>query len=219
MGRPPQNSVSSIWSSSGSICQLRDTAGWSASGLAISTVLSIEAVWNFTGRRVSGSQEDEGSSGGAQRCTNGKPHIVVLSVTQLPLSCDWGGNTLSNLSAACYCRGLSITPQAAKLSIGIASSEAPENFSGAYRSGGFRQHHNGHHAVLPAKTIYMLGISLSARTSLRLTKSCFAARLLLSSTQGSSGVVAQLLASLAPKLASTLWPASMHSDALMFRVM
>lgn len=141
MGRPPQNSKSSIWSSSGSICQLRDTTGWSASGLAISTVLSIGAVWNLTGRRVSGSQEDEGSSGGAQRCTNGKPHIVVLSVTQLPLSCDWGGNTLSNLSAARYCRGLSITPQAAKLSIGIASSEAPENFSGAYRSGGFRQHH------------------------------------------------------------------------------
>lgn len=75
------------------------------------------------------------------------------------------------------------------------------------------------HAVRPAKTIYMLGISLSARTSLRLTKSCFAARLLLSSTQGSSGVVAQLLAPLAPKLASTLWPASVHSDALMFRVM
>lgn len=163
MGRPPQNSLSSIWSSSGSICQLRDTAGCSVSGLAISTVLSIGAVWNLTGRRVSGSQEDAGSSGGAQRCTNGKPHIVVLSVTQLPLSCDWGGNTLSNLSAACYCRSLSITPQAAKLSIGMASSEAPENFSGAYRSGGFRQHHNGHHAVLPAKIIYVLVITFSAR--------------------------------------------------------
>lgn len=143
------------------ICQLRDTKGWLASGLAISTVPSIEAVWGLTGRMASGFQEDEESSGGAQRCTNGKPHIVVLSVTQLSLSCDWGGNTLSNLSAACYCRGLSITPQAAKLSIGIASSEAPEGFSGAYRSGGFRQHHNGDYAVLPTGMIYMQGATSS----------------------------------------------------------
>lgn len=47
--------------------------------------------------------------------------------------------------------------------MGTASSEAPENFSGAYRSGGFRQHHNGHHAVPPAKIIYVQGISCSVR--------------------------------------------------------
>lgn len=124
----------------------------------------------MTGRRVSSSQEDEESSKDARRCTDGKPHTVVLSVTQLPLSCVWGGNTLSNLSEVFYCRGLPITPQAAKLSIGIASSEAPDNFSGAYRSGGFRLHHNGHHAVLPAKIIYVLGIAFSVHKNKSLSQ-------------------------------------------------
>lgn len=47
MGRPPQKNGGCIWSSTGSICQLRDTKGWLASGLAISTVFSMEAVWSF----------------------------------------------------------------------------------------------------------------------------------------------------------------------------
>lgn len=139
--------------------QLRDIKGWSASELAIYTVPSIEAVWSLTGRKVSSSQENEGSSKGAKRCTNGKPHIVLLSVTQLPLSCDWGGNPPLNLSSACHCRGLSSTPQGTKISKGIASDEAPDEFSGAYRSGGFRQHHNGQHAVPPAKIIYAQDIT------------------------------------------------------------
>lgn len=86
----------------------------------------------------------------------GKPHIVVLSVTQLSLSCEWGEAPPppSNLSARSYGCGVSRTPQGAKLSTDIASDEAPDNFSGAYRSGGFRQHRNGRHAVLPAKIIY-----------------------------------------------------------------
>lgn len=131
-GRPPQTNIGSNRSSSGSIRQLRDTECWLASELAIYTVHSIEAVWSLTGRKVSGSQENEGPFEGAQRCTNGKPHIVVLSVTQLPLSCDpcratGAENPLSNLSAACYCRCVSSTQQDAKLSIGIAPDEAPDN--------------------------------------------------------------------------------------------
>lgn len=47
MGRPPQKIVGCIWSSTGSICQLRDTKSWLASGLAISTVPSMKAVWSF----------------------------------------------------------------------------------------------------------------------------------------------------------------------------